>query len=163
MPAPPAFFHIIVAATLVAAGPTVGQESEPRLPLEVTTITELRFGRNTTDGVRPGQIVIEADTGRKKVLGGAIDLGGDSNRARHEINGEPNAGFVIILPKEVQLSASGGDACGVLTNFTSSPAKVGRLGPDGKATVYVGATLRFAPTTRTKNCKASFNFVVEYR
>ena len=104
-------------------------------------VEDLSFGKVVPGNARNGVIVIDPLTGRKTALGGAMDLGGYHSRAEYIVRGTPNTRFVITLPRSVTLKGKKGSL--VLTRFTSSPRKVGRIGPNGEAKVYVGAALRF--------------------
>ncbi len=135
---------VVGTASLAAAR---AEESASRVlrPLSVEQLEELAFGRIAGDPSLPGEVVIEAETGRKSVRGAVVDLGGYHGRAEFEIRGEPNAQFIITLPPEHAMTSKDGGTTARVIDFTSSPSKTGALGPDGRATVFVGATLRLRP------------------
>ncbi len=66
-------------------------------------------------------------------------MGGGHGPAVFLVLGAPNARFVIQLPQEIVLHGPRGVVR--LREFVSSPPHFGTLGADGKALVYVGATL----------------------
>lgn len=108
-----------------------------------------------------GTVVIDPVSGRKRVHGGLIDLGGRDGPSLFEIRGRPNARFVILLPDEVRLAGRGAGAIR-LHRFTSSPPRVGRLDRHGRARVRVGATLSVPPRQRPRRYRGRFELIVHY-
>ena len=136
-------------------------EDAPRAPLEISFVEELSFGRVVSEFGRGGSVVIDPDSNRKRLRGGAVDLSGPYGRAVLRVTGEPRARFVITLPPEVKLTGKGGGA--VLTDLTASPTLVGQLGPDGSAMIYLGATLRMRPGQPAGNYNGKFDIFVDYQ
>ncbi len=126
-----------------ALSPTApGFESSTGESLSIRRVSDLRFGRILLGKSKTGTLVIDAISGKILTSGGALNLGDDHSRAEYIVLGKPNTRFAITLPRRVKFPGKKG-ANVVLTNFTSSPAKEGVIGPNGEATVYMGAMLRF--------------------
>ena len=165
MPAP--LFAALVAAGLVlaVAGPAGAQEDKgDKRPLAVEQLEELAFGRITSDPSASGAVLIDPVTGSKKLLGGAVDLGGEHSRAEFLITGEPDARFVITLPDErkIKSEGTGGAGTATVTDFESHPERTAALGRDGRATVYLGATLKFKPGQPAGKYQSPLDILVEY-
>lgn len=135
-------------------------EAAPRAPLTVELIEDLRFGKVVADPVRNGEVLVDAVSGRKLVRGGVYDFGGSHSRAEIRLSGEPDARYVVLVPDTVSLSGRGGQA--VLTDIVVSPDRVGRLGPDGRAIVYVGATLTVRPALAGSSFGGTFQILADY-
>lgn len=133
-------------------------------PLTIEQVEELDFGRIAGDVALPGEVVIDPVSGQKTLSGGVVDLGGSHSRATFEISGEAGAEFVITLPGEREIKGQDTEAPGrvVLTDFASSPSRSGVLGPDGRATVYVGATLKMKPGQPGGHYRGPLDIFVDY-
>jgi len=163
---------IIVAAltALMAAaaspGPAYAADDTDKTlrPLNVERVEELAFGRIVGDERLPGQVVIDAVTGQKTVQGAAVDLGGEHRRAEYLVLGAPGHSFVITLPDEhsIEGKGKGGKDTALVKDFTSHPADVGRLGPDGRTTVYVGATFHLKPGQKGGDYQGPLDIFVSY-
>jgi hypothetical protein len=112
--------------------------------LRIKTIQDLKFGRVVGDSQHGGTVKIHADTGSKTVRR-LYDAGGFHSRAEFEIKGKPDKHFVITLPAQIVLPVSSGKEPRV-RKFTAFPSTTGKLGSDGKARVFIGATLKLGPT-----------------
>ncbi len=151
-----------VACSLAqAAEPNADGEGEPRVPLQIQYLEELSFGRVVSDFGGHGAVVVDPDSNRKLIRGGAIDLGGHHGRGVIRVMGEPSAQFVITLPAEVKLSGKRGST--VVTDLTASPTLIGQIGPDGTALVYIGATMRMRAGQPSGGYKGKFDIFVDYR
>ncbi len=165
MPAP--LFAAVVAAGLVLAlpGPAGAQEDKgDKRPLNVEQLEELAFGRITSDPSASGAVLIDPVSGNKTLLGGAVDLGGEHSRAEFLITGEPEARFVITLPdqRKIKSEGSGGPGTATVTDFASHPERSAALGRNGRATVYLGATLKFKPGQPAGKYQSALDILVEY-
>ena len=107
-----------------------------------------------------GTVTVDAETGLKRLAGGAYDFGGFHSRAELRLTGEPDAPFVLLLPDRIPLEGGYGGA--ELTDLVASPDGFGRLGPDGRMTVYIGATLVITPSTRGQ-FGGDFDLLVDYQ
>ena len=154
---------LCVAAWTGAASLARAEEPDaaPRVALQIHFVEELSFGRVVSEFGRGGAVVIDPDSNRKRLQGGAVDLSGPYGRAVLRVTGEPRARFVITLPPEVKLTGKGGGA--VLTDITASPTLVGQLGPDGSAMIYLGATLRMRPGQPAGAYNGKFDIFVDYQ
>ena len=66
-----------------------------------------------------------------------------------ELRGDSNASFFILPPSgSVNLVRSGGSETIPVFSFTANPSGQGTLGPNGRATVFVGATLGSISTSQ---------------
>ncbi len=153
----------VLAAAQASLGPAQAAEDKDkkRRPLTVEQLEDLSFGRLINNALTPGEAVVEAASGRKVVRGGMVHLSGDHGSAEFLITGEPGARFVVILPQELPLRGEGG-AKVVLTNFTSEPSETGILGPGGRATVFLGATLKVLAGQPVGRYRADLDIFVDY-
>jgi len=126
--------------------------------LKVKMVRDLNFGRVVGDAQQGGTVVIHADTGSKTVTR-LYDGGGAHSRAEFEIHGQPNKQFAVMLPPEVVLAASGNSK---VERFTIFPSSSGTFGPDGKARVFVGATLALGPHRQGGEGSAPVSIYVDY-
>jgi hypothetical protein len=151
------------AAENISAGPGDDPlaEEPPRRELTVEHIEDLQFGVVVADPSRHGAVTIDADSGRKRTSGGAYDFGGRHGRAELRLSGEPDAPFVVLLPDRVPLEGPHGGA--ELSDLAVIPDQFGRLGPDGYATVYIGATLRVRPAMGGNRYGGIFHILAEYQ
>ena len=135
-------------------------------PISITLVGDLAFGTVAGDGTSPGTVTIDPMTGNKTVGGGAYNFGGLHSRAEFEVKGTRYATFTITLPASVTLN-SGGNSM-TLNNFTSTPSgtgdlsTVGDLPGNGKATVYVGATLQVGTNQPAGTYSGAFTVIVNY-
>lgn len=129
--------------------------------LRVEAVEDLGFGKVVAGTGSGGQVVLDPATGRKTVRGGAYDLGGYHSRAEFLIRGKANTRFAILLPDRINLAGKQGQV--VMTKLTSSPSHFGRIGPDGAATVYVGATLDLHRNPPTGAFRGSFSILLDAR
>lgn len=146
-------------AGLLRVAPLDAKPGESNV-LRVEAVEDLGFGKVVAGG-GGGQVVLDPATGRKTARGGAFDLGGYASRAEFIIRGTPNARFAILLPDRVTLSGKGGKV--VLRNLTSSPRHFGRIGPNGAARVYVGATLELRRNPPTGTFRGAFSILLDAR
>lgn len=128
--------------------------------LDVKTIQDLKFGKVVGDSQHGGTVVIHADTGSKTV-NQLYDAGGFHSRAEFEIIGKPEKKFVISLLPQIVLPSN------VITkpsveSFTVFPSSMGTFGPDGKARVYIGATLKLGPIQQGGEGSGSVPLYVDY-
>lgn len=128
--------------------------------LKIETIQDLKFGRVVGDSQHSGTVVIHADTGSKTVSR-LYDAGGFHSRAEFEIIGKPNKKFIVTLPNKVRLPIST-DKRPKIGRFTIFPSSTGRFGPNGKAKVFVGATLKLGPTDRGGEGSGTVPIYVDY-
>lgn len=148
-------------------------------PIVIRTLQDLAFGRYVAGNTIGGQISIDPETGRKTSLG-AFSAGGDHSRGEYEITGEPNQRFVVTLPAPgfnlagqqnqgpqlhrfsvyIVSGAAQGNPRGAVDPGNGNRV-TGTLGPDGKATLYLGGTLVTAPGNRGE-FNSSFDFFVDY-
>lgn len=128
--------------------------------LSVEFIEGLNFGKVSANSNFAGRVVINPQTGLKETYG-TYDLGGDYSRAELEIRGVPQARFLLTLPRKVVLSGRGSVATKV-TDFKAYPSTAGVLGADGKAIVYLGATLTLQANQKGAESSGRINMFVDY-
>ena len=131
---------IVLAACLVS-GLATGIRDAAAVVSGVTWQRDLAFGLAAGDVGLPGTVVI-SPAGAKTVTGGATDLGGADGAARFRVSGTKNTSYSCTLPGSI-LVTSGANSATVDT-FTTSPGLTGNLGPSGKVTIDIGATLHLA-------------------
>ncbi len=146
--------------------PTLGKEPAP-LTVERIPKRDLRFG-TVAVASSGGTVVIDPATGFRTFSGGAFDLGGTGLRAEFSVRGEPGTEFTIdIVPNGNTLVRKGGQTVGI-SLFKSSPpstgeigSATGEIGSDGKAKVFVGATLTVAPFQPPGKYRGLFDIIVD--
>jgi uncharacterized protein DUF4402 len=128
--------------------------------LMIKTIQELKFGRVVGDSRHGGDVVIHADTGSKTV-NRLYDAGGFHSRAEFEIMGKPEKKFVVTLPSKIELPNITTTKPRV-ESFTVFPSSTGTFGPDGKARLFIGATLKVGPTQQGGEGSGPVPIYVDY-
>ncbi len=156
-----------------------GTEGKKLKPIVIRVLQDLAFGSYVAGNTIGGQISINPETGRKSALG-AFTAGGDHSRGEYEITGEPNQRFVVTLPATgfnlagqqnqgpqlhrfsvyIVSGAAHGNPRGAVDPGSGNRV-TGTLGPDGKATLYLGGTLVTRPGNRG-GFNSSFDFFVDY-
>ncbi len=131
-------------------------------PIRVRATDDLAFGQITSSIIQSGAVIIAAATGAKTTTGGATDLGGTHSRSIFDVNGDKNTAFSISLPSSVTLTGSGADTV-IVDGFTSDPAGSGVLGPNGSATLNVGATLNLNANHPAGSYSGSYDVIVNYQ
>ena len=123
-------------------------------------VKDLSFGLVVSGSLGGGKVVINPVTGAKEVYG-THDLGGRHSAAELMIKGEPGKRFMVTLPKELVLKSKTSQNT-VLTNFTVHPSTMGTLDRQGKAHIYIGATLTLQPRQSAGKGSNSFNVYIDY-
>ena len=116
--------------------------SIPRRTIRLREVSPLQFGTFTI-GKGGGSLTIDPRTGSRTASGNVAPLGGGYDRGLFEISGEPGGSFSILMPNEMpMLNRSGRPGILAMRKLASHPPESGMLGPDGKASVGVGAMLQ---------------------
>ncbi len=136
-----------------------GYGKEAKGKLNVEFIEGLSFGK-VMAGNNSGKVVINPITGQKETYG-SFDLGGDYHRGEIEVKGVPGKRFYVSLPRVVVLHTRGKKSIR-LTDFTVHPSSTGTLGSDGRAVIYLGATLTLRPSQQGARSKGRINVFVDY-
>lgn len=131
-----------------------------KLQLKVDFVEGLSFGKVMADTAAEGRVVINPATGQKETYG-SFDLGGNYHRGEIEVRGIPGKRFYVSLPTVVVLTSRGERAIR-LTDFTVHPSNTGTLGVDGRAVLYLGATLTLRPSQQGARSKGRINVFVDY-
>ncbi len=132
-------------------------------PITIQQHKDLKFAKAAGDANQSGTVIIDATTGSKTTTGGAVDFGGKHQRAEFNVRGDPNLGFTITLPGQIQITGQNTSAVATVKNFASVPANFGVLNAQGKATVYVGATLELQPGQTADDYNGQFDVIVNYQ
>lgn len=88
----------------------------------------------------PGTVSIDVDGSRTSTGGASINTNTSGSPASFEVSGDPNALYIITLPKSIVITSSAGDKMTV-NRFTSLPAVNGQLDAAGRQNLNVGATM----------------------
>jgi len=119
---------------------TLAAIERPERPLSIEIESGLQFGRIALRGTGNGTAQIDPQTGRTRVEGGMIDLGGATYQGRARVTGEPLRPVRIELPTTVQLRGSdGGEA--LLSDFVTDLPPVAMLDANGMLEFAFGARL----------------------
>ena len=130
-------------------------------PIEIKKHTDLRFGRYATSLTQGGTVTVHANTGQKTLTGAVTDLGGRTERGQFIIAGDRNAAFSIRLPRQITIMS--GKVSMTVNAFTSSPSGSGVLDPNGRGTLFVGATLNLSAKQEGGFYIGKFAVTVEYQ
>lgn len=132
-------------------------------PIKVRQVQDLGFGTLASSLAQGGTVVINATTGAKSVTGGVTDLGGTHGRAEFVVTGNKDAAFTIALPGSITITAGTGPGTATVDSFTADPASPTVLGGNGKATVFVGATLHLGANQLPENYTGTFDLIADYQ
>ncbi len=110
-------------------------------PIAITTKSDLAFASVTAHPTNAGTVVVGTTGGR--ICGKHLTCSGPVAAGSFEVVGGANLGYAITLPTSVTLSSSSSSM--TVDGFKSSPAAAGVLAGDGKASIFVGATLHVGP------------------
>ena len=132
-------------------------------PINISVQDDLAFGSVAGDGSTPGAVAVSAATGAKSVSGGAFDFGGVHARARFLVTGDKFAAYIITLPGSITATDSGGPGSTTIDNFTSNPSGTGVFANNGKATLFVGATMNLGVGQSAGSYSGIFGVIVLHR
>jgi len=138
-------------------------DDDHRKKLKITLKDNLRFGQAASDIDTSGTVIINANTGSKTVTGGAIDFGGHHQRARFQIKGQPFLNVYVQLPGSIEMKARHGGANIIVNSFTLDQANPLNLGPTGKMTIHIGATMVLPANQRPEKYRGRFEVEAEYQ
>lgn len=110
-------------------------------PIAIAKKSDLAFASVTAHPTRSGTVVVGTTGGR--ICGKHLTCSGPVAAGSFEVVGGANLGYAITLPTSVTLSSSSSSM--TVDGFKSSPAAAGVLAGDGKASIFVGATLHVGP------------------
>lgn len=121
------------------AGETAARQAERPLSIEVET--GIDFSRVAVASAGGGRVEVDAASGRRRVSGGLVDLGGMALSGSVRLSGEPGRGVRISLPERVMLTAPDGSVAELSDIVTDLPP-MPRLGPDGRLRFAFGGQLQ---------------------
>jgi hypothetical protein len=124
----------------LCAPETVKSGDTQDLPLHIDVETALDFSKVAQSGSGGGNIIVDPQTGSRRLGGGLVDLGGMVLRGTVRITGTPRAMIRVELPQRVELRASGGGII-ELVELTSDLPKAPRIGSDGQLSFSFGGRL----------------------
>ena len=114
--------------------------ARPERPLSIEIESGIQFGRIALRGTGNGTAHVDPQTGRTRVDGNMIDLGGATYQGRARVTGEPLRPVRIELPTTVLLrSSDGGEAR--LSDFVTDLPPVAMLDASGVLDFSFGARL----------------------
>ncbi len=115
-------------------------------PIAITKTVDMNFGNIAVSPAMGGMVVLDPASNRTTGGAGGVTLpvtAGSVSAASFTVAGAASYSYSITLPVSAVNLSSGSNNMNV-TNFTSSPAYTGVLGPGGTQTLTVGATLNIA-------------------
>lgn len=140
-------------------------------PLNISSATPLNFGLVQAKK-QDGSVIIT--TNNQRVILGGVQVVPQSKYSRAEISiiGTPNAVYVIRLLKSTaqhtsQTGQPGGTLLEIvdlksLSQTVGSESFMGRIGPNGKDTIFVGGTLLVPGTAKHGKYEGNVNLTVSY-
>ena len=142
------YFVSVLAVPLAAQEPEVIGTVTAELieVLSAAEVSPLGFGKFFIDGEGTGNIIVNALPSTYRTTTGNsvhLALGGHEGPAIYEVRGYPESTISITLPAPVQIAQIENPAH-VMTvdTWTMYPSQSPTLDPDGKLTLYLGATLQ---------------------
>ncbi len=148
----------VTLAAFLVAGLATGVEDAAAAADKVTQRNDLLFGSAAGDADLAGTVVIST-AGGKSVTGGAADFGGIDGAAQFRIEGPSNTSYACTLPSSITVT-SGGNTMTVDT-FTTNPGLTGNLGPPGRVTMDIGATVHLAAGQAAGNYSGTFDLTCD--
>ncbi len=132
-------------------------------PLQVQRLSDLDFGRTAKLGVQSGSVTIDAESGDITAEGGVVFLGGGAHRAKFEITGLPGSPVSVYLPSQLRIFSDQGNGASVrVRKWRYDIDNDGIIAADGKAIVWVGATLLVGKTTPPGHYTGVFQLQATY-
>lgn len=110
------------------------------LPSAIMKIADLRFGDIFTVNTA-NSITLDPDGTRAATEPGTLGAGTGAGPAAFLLTGAPGAAFHLFLPSKLTLSSTA-DSMQVMKFSSTLKANHGTLGPDGRQTIAIGATLQ---------------------
>ncbi|QUL36740.1 DUF4402 domain-containing protein [Erythrobacter sp. JK5] len=108
--------------------------------LEITIESDVDFGRLVLLGKGEGRVLLDLDTGEKRLIGDIDDLGGIAVSGRAVISGAPLEEVRIAMPNEVAMRDPTGGRATMRDVVTTLPA-MPRLDIDGRLEFRFSGTL----------------------
>lgn len=102
------------------------------IPLSIEITTKLDFSRAALSGSGGGEIDVDPQSGRRRVDGGMVDLGGSALAGVAVVKGEPGRPVRIDMPAHARMTSSTGgviEVTGLRTSLNGNPRldQTGRL------------------------------------
>jgi hypothetical protein len=120
---------------------TAAEDGERReIPISIDITTTLDFSRAAITGKSGGTIILDAQSGTKRIDGGLVDLGGFGLAGAAIVKGEPGRAVRIDMPSNIKMTSSSGgqiDITGLRTNLSAAP----RLDAFGQLTFAFGGNV----------------------
>ncbi|MEM8725659.1 MAG: DUF4402 domain-containing protein [Pseudomonadota bacterium] len=108
--------------------------------LEISIESDIDFGRLVLLGRGEGRVLLDLDTGEKRLIGDIDDLGGVAISGSAIITGAPFEEVRIDLPSEIAMRDPGGGEASVRDFITNLPAMT-QLDIDGRLEFRFSGTL----------------------
>ncbi|MEM9501507.1 MAG: DUF4402 domain-containing protein [Pseudomonadota bacterium] len=109
-------------------------------PVEISIESDIDYGRLVLLGRGEGQVLLDLNTGEKRLIGDVDDLGGLAISGRAVITGAPFEEVRIDLPSEVAMrDPSGGEA--TIRDFVTNLPALTQLDIDGRLEFLFSGTL----------------------
>ena len=141
-----------------AAGAVATATATIVAPIAIAKKSDLAFASVTVRPTNSSTVVVGTTGGR--ICGKQLTCSGPVSAGSFEIVGGANLGFAIALPTSVTLSSSASSM--TVDGFKSRPAAAGVLAGDGKASIFVGATLHVAANQPFGVYSGNFAIGVQY-
>ena len=127
-------------------------------PIAVAKKSDLAFASVTAHPTNSGTVVV--GTTGSWICGKNLTCSGPVSASSFEVVGGANLGYAITLPTSVTLSSGAYNM--TVDGFKSSPPTSGILAGDGKASIFVGATLHVGPNQPTGAYSGNFDISFQY-
>lgn len=135
------FTRQLLAALFLPLLVAAADEDAARVPISIDITTQLDFSRAAITDKSGGNILVDAQSGTRRVDGGLVDLGGFGLAGTAMVHGEPGRAVRIDMPNNIKMTSSTGgqiDITGLRTNLSAAP----RLDSFGQLTFAFGGNVQ---------------------
>lgn len=159
-----ALLHLAAASPVRAqcqlCAPADATTAAPARALTIDVETGIDFSRVAVASAAGGVVEVDPASGRRRVTGGLVDLGGLGLSGTVRLTGAPGRSVRINLPDRVRLVSPDG-ATAELSEIVTDLPPAPRLGPDGQLRFAFGGRLS-VDGQRTGNFRGRIPIVADY-
>jgi hypothetical protein len=150
----------ILAATVAVIALLPPRHAAAIIAADLIANSSLTFGRLVATATA-GAVTVSPSGARTSSGGVVLGSAFGASAAAFTVNGQPNAGYTIMLPSSCALSGGGGAM--TVDTFLSGPANGQNLvGSNGTASFTVGATLHVGASQSSASYSGSCVVMIAY-